>query len=225
MPRSYSTCPSVSRLLSLARPAPLTPEAAMPRSKAPPPVKGPCSERGGTRFRIRICEAVGHRALYFLTRKEALTGIEEATRELPAAAKGRSLDMVLDTYVQNAVCSDNATRRVAERRMKKVLFICSQNKLRSPTAEQVFSSWPGVETDSAGLSPDAITPLSSEQLEWASIVFVMDASHKNKLSRKFRDSLKNKRVICLDIPDEYEFMQPELVELLEIKVGRYLRDA
>lgn len=109
--------------------------------------------------------------------------------------------------------------------MKKVLFICSQNKLRSPTAEQVFSSCPGIETDSAGLSPDAITPLSSEQVEWASIIFVMETIHRNKLSRKFGAFLKNKRVICLDIPDEYEFMQPELVRLLEIKVGRYLRDA
>jgi predicted protein tyrosine phosphatase len=107
--------------------------------------------------------------------------------------------------------------------MKRALFICSQNRLRSPTAEQVFSSWPGVETDSAGLNADATVILSTEQIEWASLIFVMEKSHKNKLSKKFRSHFKNKRIICLDIPDEYEFMQPELIRLLEAKVGPYLR--
>ena len=107
--------------------------------------------------------------------------------------------------------------------MKRALFICSQNKLRSPTAEQVFSEWPNVETDSAGLGNDAVVPLSAEQIEWATIIFVMEKAHKNKLSTKFAGHLNGKRVICLDIPDEYAFMQPELVELLKIKVGRFLR--
>lgn len=107
--------------------------------------------------------------------------------------------------------------------MKKALFICSRNRLRSPTAEQVFAGWPGVETDSAGLGPDATVPLSAEQLEWASVIFVMEKAHKNRLSSKFSAHLKNKRVICLDIPDDYDFMQDELVHLLEAKVGPYLR--
>jgi predicted protein tyrosine phosphatase len=106
--------------------------------------------------------------------------------------------------------------------MKKALFICSQNRLRSPTAEQVFSAWPNVETDSAGLAPDATVTLSVEQLQWAGLIFVMERAHKNKLSKKFKDHLKGKRIVCLDIPDEYEFMQPELVRLLEARVGRYL---
>lgn len=107
--------------------------------------------------------------------------------------------------------------------MKRALFICSQNRLRSPTAEHVFSSWPGVETDSAGLNPDATVALSTEQIEWASLIFVMEKSHRNKLSKKFRSYLKGKRIICLEIPDEYEYMQPELVRLLEAKIGPYLR--
>jgi predicted protein tyrosine phosphatase len=107
--------------------------------------------------------------------------------------------------------------------MKRALFICSQNRLRSPTAEHVFSSWPGVETDSAGLNQDAAVALSAEQIEWASLIFVMEKSHRNKLSKKFRNHLKGKRVICLEIPDEYEYMQPDLVRLLEAKVGPYLR--
>ena len=106
--------------------------------------------------------------------------------------------------------------------MTNVLFVCSANRLRSPTAEQIFSTWPGIETDSAGISNGANVPLSSEQIEWADIIFVMEKAHRNKLQKKFKTSLKRARVICLDIPDDYEFMDPELVLLLEVRAGRYL---
>lgn len=107
--------------------------------------------------------------------------------------------------------------------MKRALFICTQNRLRSPTAEQIFSSWPDVETDSAGLGNDATTPLSSEQIAWANIIFVMEKAHRNKLSAKFRQFLNGKRIICLDIPDDFEYMQPELIRILEVKAGKFLR--
>lgn len=106
---------------------------------------------------------------------------------------------------------------------KRALFVCSQNRLRSPTAEQHFSSWPGVETDSGGLGGDASVPLSPEQIAWANIIFVMEKAHKNRLSARFKAHLNGKRVICLDIPDDYEYMQPELIKLLEAKAGRFLR--
>lgn len=107
--------------------------------------------------------------------------------------------------------------------LTRALFICSRNKLRSPTAEELFASWPGIETDSAGLAPDAVTIVSADQIEWAEIVFVMEPAHKAKLSKKFGAQLKNKRIMCLDIPDRYTFMQPELVALLEQKAGRFLQ--
>ena len=104
--------------------------------------------------------------------------------------------------------------------MKKLLFICSQNRLRSPTAEMVFSQWPGVEAMSAGLNNDATTPVSTDLVEWADIIVVMEKTHKNKLSKKFSAVLKGKRVVVLGIRDEYEYMQPELVQLLKAKVPR-----
>lgn len=107
--------------------------------------------------------------------------------------------------------------------MKRALFICAQNRLRSPTAEQVFSTWPGVESDSAGLGNDATVPLSAEQLEWATIIFVMEKAHRARLTTKFKKHLHGKKVVCLDIPDDYNFMQAELVELLKNKAGRFLR--
>jgi predicted protein tyrosine phosphatase len=106
--------------------------------------------------------------------------------------------------------------------VKRLLFICSANKLRSPTAEHIFSTWPDIETDSAGLNAAAEQQLSTEQLEWADIIFVMEKAHRNKLSAKFGKHLKGKRVICLDIPDDYEFMDPDLVRLLEVRVSRFL---
>ena len=107
--------------------------------------------------------------------------------------------------------------------MKRALFICSQNRLRSPTAEQVFAAWPDVETDSAGLGGDASVPLSPEQIAWASVIFVMEKAHRTRLGQRFRRHLNGKKVICLDIPDDYASMQPELVTLLLAKAGKFLR--
>ncbi len=107
--------------------------------------------------------------------------------------------------------------------MTRALFICSRNRLRSPTAEQLFAGWPGVESDSAGLAPDAEVLLSTEQVQWAELIFVMERVHQKRLQQRFASLLKGKRVICLGIPDDYEYMQPELVNLLEHKVGCWLR--
>lgn len=106
--------------------------------------------------------------------------------------------------------------------MKHVLFICSQNKLRSPTAEAVFAGFPGVDVDSAGLNNDAIVPLSPEQVCWADLIFVMEKEHRSKLSRKFKRFLKRQRVIVLGIPDDYEYMDPALVQILKVKVTPFL---
>ncbi|MDQ0475033.1 low molecular weight protein tyrosine phosphatase family protein [Labrys wisconsinensis] len=106
--------------------------------------------------------------------------------------------------------------------MKRVLFVCSQNRLRSPTAEQIFSQRPDLEVESAGTNHDADTPLTAELVAWADLIFVMERAHRDKLQRRFQRSLKGKRVICLDIPDDYEFMDPGLVRLLEAKVSRHL---
>ena len=111
---------------------------------------------------------------------------------------------------------------MSARRIRSVLFVCSQNRLRSPTAEQVFSRREDLEVDSAGTNHDAENPLTAELIAWADVIFVMEKAHRAKLQRRFRAALAGTRVICLDIPDNYEFMQPELVRLLEVKVGRYL---
>jgi len=102
--------------------------------------------------------------------------------------------------------------------MKKLLFVCGKNRLRSPTAEMVFSRYEGLEVVSAGIDRDADTPLSNEAIQWADIIFVMENVHRSKLSKKFQRHLGGKRIVCLDIRDEYEYMESTLVELLERKV-------
>ncbi|SDI95360.1 hypothetical protein SAMN04487926_1286 [Paraburkholderia steynii] len=65
--------------------------------------------------------------------------------------------------------------------------------------------------------------VSMEQVLWADMIFVMERVHKARLSKKFGTSLKSKQIICLDIPDKYTFMQPELITILERTAGKYLR--
>lgn len=103
-----------------------------------------------------------------------------------------------------------------------VLFVCSRNRLRSPTAEEIFSSHPDWEVASAGLSPDAEVLLDSALVEWAELIFVMEKIHRTRLTRQFSRYLKDKRVVCLDIPDEFDYMQSELVELLQTKLKPFL---
>lgn len=67
----------------------------------------------------------------------------------------------------------------------RVLFVCSRNRLRSPTAERVFAEWPGFETASVGLAPDADEACTAEWLIWADRVFVMEAAHRRKLARRW----------------------------------------
>ena len=104
-----------------------------------------------------------------------------------------------------------------------LLFVCSENRLRSPTAEEVFSQYPGVEAIGAGTNSDAETPVSGDLIEWADAILVMEKSHRNKISKRFRKQLQGKKVAVLDIPDNYDRMDPDLVKLLKARVPRYVR--
>lgn len=106
--------------------------------------------------------------------------------------------------------------------MKRFLFVCSQNKLRSPTAEQIFSTRADIEVSSAGTNNDAENPIDAEQVEWADVIVVMEKHHRNKLQKHFYSALKSKRLVVLNIPDEYEFMDEGLIKLLKAKMLRYL---
>ncbi len=103
----------------------------------------------------------------------------------------------------------------------KLLFVCSRNRLRSPTAEVVFAVDEGIEATSAGTSVDADVAVSADLIEWAEIIFVMERVHERKLLERFGPLLKAKRVVVLGIPDRYRYMDPELVAILRRKVSPY----
>jgi predicted protein tyrosine phosphatase len=107
-------------------------------------------------------------------------------------------------------------------RRRKVLFICSRNKWRSLTAEKIFDGIDGIQARSAGTEPGARIRVSAGHLSWADLIFVMEKKHLRRLQDKFPEELAGKKVICLQIADDYEFMQPELVDILEASVAPHL---
>ena len=105
-----------------------------------------------------------------------------------------------------------------------VLFVCSRNKWRSPTAEQIFRDDARLAVRSCGLSRQAVRKISAKDLQWADIVFVMEAEHRKRILDRFRDLLLAASIHVLDIPDEYQYMDPELIDLLQERVGWHLRE-
>jgi predicted protein tyrosine phosphatase len=104
----------------------------------------------------------------------------------------------------------------------KILFVCSQNRIRSLTAEKIFDGIPGLQARSAGTQPDARVVVTAGHIGWADIILVMERSHLNRLRRKFGDALADKKIIALHIPDDYHFMQAELIDELRSKVSRHV---
>lgn len=106
----------------------------------------------------------------------------------------------------------------------RVLFVCTQNLQRSPTAAALYRVRPDLEVRSAGIAPDARVPLTAELVRWAEIVFVMEDFHRVHLRHRFPALVRKKRVVCLDVPDAFYYMDPELVRLLAEKLRPYLRE-
>ena len=101
---------------------------------------------------------------------------------------------------------------------RNVLFICSRDQWRSPTAEQIFLKHPLMSVRSAGTSPNARHKVSADDIRWANVIFVMEEKHKSQLVAEFSRMIEGERIHVLDIPDEYKYMGPELAEQLEPSV-------
>ncbi|CAK7013282.1 phosphotyrosine protein phosphatase [Providencia rettgeri] len=103
-----------------------------------------------------------------------------------------------------------------------ILFICSKNQWRSPTAEQIWRNHENWVTRSAGTSRNARCPVNADLIRWADVIFVMEQKHKNRLQADFSRLLEYKPLHILDIPDNYQYMDPELVQILQDTVPSYL---
>ncbi len=112
--------------------------------------------------------------------------------------------------------------RVLEGEILNLLFICSMNRWRSPTAEAVYSKEALLETRSAGISSNAKHPIQAKDLKWADVVFVMEPKHLQRLQADFPGEMKYKECHVLEIPDDFKFMDPELVEAIHASVDPLL---
>lgn len=97
---------------------------------------------------------------------------------------------------------------------RRVLFVCSRNRWRSPTAERLYRGRAGIAVRSAGTSPNAVRVVGAADLAWATVVIAMERKHRDLLRARFPHEMRVHAVHVLDIADEYRFMQPELVEEL-----------
>lgn len=107
-------------------------------------------------------------------------------------------------------------------RRLQVLFVCSRNQWRSPTAERVWRNSSDLAVRSAGTSPNARHRVTQQDLRWADTILVMEEKHKSRLLAEFGRIIQTKPIHVLDIPDEYKFMDPELVNELKRAVSAVL---
>ena len=103
-----------------------------------------------------------------------------------------------------------------------ILFVCSRNKWRSRTAETIFRDQQNHNVRSAGTATDARIKVNEKLIHWSDLIFVMEKRHKQLLHEKFSHVLMEKKIVVLDIEDNYEYMDKELVEILKTSVSPYL---
>ena len=150
-------------------------------------------------------------------REKRRTHVYTRSAKLSRAGKlGFDYPRVTDSQV----LQDQADSVPTERR--NVLFICSRNQWRSPTAEAVWRRHPLLSVRSAGTSRTARRKVTVEDLRWADVILVMEEKHRSRLLADFTASVSHKPIHVLDIPDDYKFMDPELVEHLQHSVAAVL---
>jgi predicted protein tyrosine phosphatase len=106
--------------------------------------------------------------------------------------------------------------------VRNVLFICRLNRCRSATAERIFCKRPDLEVRSAGTNSDAMVRVNQRMLEWADEIFTMDAEQMQALRVMFPGHPALEKIVCLDIPDDFAFLEPGLVTLLHERVTPHL---
>ncbi len=123
--------------------------------------------------------------------------------------RARQLGLLWPYREWEAVMNDAEPRRV--------LFVCSRNQWRSPTGEAVFRKDDGIEVRSAGTSRNARRKISIADIRWADVILVMEEKHASRIKAEYRDEVRYKALHVLDIPDDYQFMDAELVEIIRAK--------
>lgn len=101
---------------------------------------------------------------------------------------------------------------------KRVLCVCSAGLLRSPTTAYVLAAEFDCNTRAAGLSQEyALIPVDRVLIEWADEIVCMEADHAQQLKRW---NVPPTKIIVLNIPDEFEYRDPELVRLIRTNYAK-----
>ncbi|MCM2275441.1 MAG: protein tyrosine phosphatase [Candidatus Didemnitutus sp.] len=103
-----------------------------------------------------------------------------------------------------------------------LLFVCSRNRWRSPTAEALFRNHPRYDARSAGTEHGARIKVTAAHLGWADLIFCMERKHAERLRERFPDALAGKRIVTLRIPDDYGVHDPALIARLRAALPPYL---
>ncbi|MCO5052407.1 MAG: hypothetical protein M9920_08895 [Verrucomicrobiae bacterium] len=104
----------------------------------------------------------------------------------------------------------------------RVLFVCTQNKVRSLTAEHLYSVRPDLRVKSCGTANFAARQLTPELMQWAEIIFVFDQSQIDAIDQRFDLETLDKPVISLGMADIYKYKSDALVLKLITKLDPYL---
>jgi predicted protein tyrosine phosphatase len=104
----------------------------------------------------------------------------------------------------------------------KILFVCSQNRWRSLTAEKMYAGFAGYQVRSAGTDPGARIRITPGHVGWADWIFVMEKKHVQILKNKYGDLLSGKKLVCLHIEDRYKLMDRELIDLLKVRLSEHI---
>lgn len=102
-----------------------------------------------------------------------------------------------------------------------LLVICTNNRMRSATAEQIYRGDSRLDVRGAGTSPSAAHVVSTKDVEWADQILVMEEKHKEILQQRFAN-MALPPITVADIEDYYSYMDPELVEMLKSEIEAFI---
>ena len=104
----------------------------------------------------------------------------------------------------------------------RVLFICTQNKVRSLTAEHLYRERPDLDVRSCGTAAFAKNQLTEEIMKWADMVFIFDQSQADVIENRFGKDALGKEIVSLGLEDIYQYKSENLVLKLTAKIEPYL---
>lgn len=113
-------------------------------------------------------------------------------------------------------------RERLETEVLNVLFVCTMNKWRSPTAEKIYENHPLLNVRSAGTSSKAQRRILAGDVRWSDLIILMEEKHRERIRSEFRQELEYREMHVLGLEDRFQFMDPRLIEELQAHIDPIL---